>query len=92
MNSDNEWQAASDNQTFSTINPATGEALCDFAHATKEDVDKAVKSARKAFMTTWGTTVPSADRGACESFTAYSPLVLMSNSIAQIGRLDGKGY
>lgn len=36
----------------------------DVAHATKEDVDTAVKAARKAFKTTWGLKVPGNERGA----------------------------
>lgn len=45
------------------MNPATGEKLVDVAHASKEDVDAAVKAARKAFKTTWGRNIPGADRG-----------------------------
>lgn len=38
---------------FDTINPATEEVLCQVARANAEDIDFAVKSARKAFNTTW---------------------------------------
>ena len=36
-------------RTFATTNPATGEELCQVAHAGPEDVDLAVKAARRAF-------------------------------------------
>ncbi|HEX5742620.1 MAG TPA: aldehyde dehydrogenase family protein, partial [Flavobacteriaceae bacterium] len=38
---------------FETINPANEEVLCQVARANAEDIDFAVKSARKAFNTTW---------------------------------------
>ncbi|ORY29112.1 aldehyde dehydrogenase domain-containing protein [Naematelia encephala] len=60
----NELVAASDNQTFETRIPATGEKLLDVQHATAEDVDKAVKAARKAFKTTWGNTIHATERAA----------------------------
>ncbi|KAL7418774.1 hypothetical protein Q5752_006457 [Cryptotrichosporon argae] len=60
----NEWVEASDAKTFDTVNPATGEVLVAVAHATKDDVDRAVKAARTAFKTTWGTNVAGAERGA----------------------------
>ena len=44
----NEWCDASDGGTFETYNPATGETIAKVAHATKQDVDSAVKAARKA--------------------------------------------
>jgi len=62
--SDNEWVASSSKETFSTVNPASGEHLVDVAHATKDDVDSAVKAARKAFKTTWGLRIGGHERGA----------------------------
>jgi len=40
---------ASDDRTFEVRNPATGEQICDVAHATAADVDAAVGAARQAF-------------------------------------------
>lgn len=60
--SNNEWVAPSGGETFSCVNPATGEKLADVAHASKEDVDKAVKAARHAFKTVWGTKVAATVR------------------------------
>jgi acyl-CoA reductase-like NAD-dependent aldehyde dehydrogenase len=39
---------AADGLTFETIDPATGEAICDVAQAGPEDVDRAVKASRAA--------------------------------------------
>ena len=36
-------------RTFPTINPATGETLCQVAHGDAADVDLAVQAARRAF-------------------------------------------
>ena len=46
--------AASDGQTFTTINPATEEPLAQVARATPADMDKAVRAARTAFRKSWG--------------------------------------
>lgn len=40
---------AASGETFTTYNPATGEAIAEIAKAGKEDVDKAVAAAREAF-------------------------------------------
>src|SRR6185369_11639422 len=47
--------AASDGQTFATINPATEEPLAVVARATAADMDRAVKAARTAFRRSWST-------------------------------------
>lgn len=46
---DGKWQDSSDGKTFSSENPATGEHIAYFQEATKEDVDKAVDAAWRAF-------------------------------------------
>ncbi|WOO80044.1 Aldehyde dehydrogenase [Vanrija pseudolonga] len=60
---DNEWVLPANGETFGTVNPATGKPLVDVAHASAEDVDRAVKSAREAFHTRWGLRVTGAERG-----------------------------
>ncbi len=40
---------AADGRTFATIDPATGEPICEVAHAGPEDVSTAVAAARAAF-------------------------------------------
>ena len=44
-----EWRAAADGRTFESIDPATGEAIAEVAHAGAADVDAAVQAARAAF-------------------------------------------
>ncbi len=43
------WVNSVSGKTFSTINPATGETICQVAEGEKADVDLAVTAARKAF-------------------------------------------
>ena len=40
---------SADGRTFETIDPATGEAICEVAYGGPEDVDRAVRAAREAF-------------------------------------------
>jgi len=46
---DGKWSEGSGGKFFSTINPATEEAIAEVAIAEKEDVDRAVNAARSAF-------------------------------------------
>lgn len=60
---DGNWVNAASNKTFSTFNPATGDILAQVAEGDKEDVDYAVKAARKAFESgPWPKLTPS-ERG-----------------------------
>ena len=43
------WVEAASGKTFATVNPADGSDLAHVAEGDKEDVDRAVKAARKAF-------------------------------------------
>src|ERR1700757_3429410 len=45
----NQWSDAASGKTFPTYNPATGEVLAQVAEGDKQDIDAAVKAARKAF-------------------------------------------
>jgi aldehyde dehydrogenase (NAD+) len=45
----NRWIPSISGKTFATINPSTGEEICQIAEADAADVDKAVQAARKAF-------------------------------------------
>ncbi len=45
--------------TFDTVNPSTGEPVATFASASAGDVDRAVRSARRAFAV-WGRQAPEA--------------------------------
>lgn len=54
---DGQWVDASDGATFKSYCPANGEFLAECAEATREDVDKAVKCAWKAFGSWKNTTI-----------------------------------
>ena len=59
----NRWIASESGKTFATINPATGEEICQVAEADAGDVDIAVKAARAAFERgPWRKTLAS-ERG-----------------------------
>jgi len=58
-----DWVDAADGRTFETVDPATGETICEVAHAGAEDVDRAVAAAREALSGKWGTW-PAARREA----------------------------
>src|SRR5271154_2430013 len=45
----NRWVNSESGKTFPTINPSTGEEICQVAEADAADVDKAVQAARAAF-------------------------------------------
>jgi aldehyde dehydrogenase (NAD+) len=46
---DNQWVDSASGKTFPTINPSTGEVICQVAEADATDVDYAVRAARHAF-------------------------------------------
>ena len=57
------WMEAASGKTFSTPNPATGGVLAHVAEGDREDIDRAVKAARKAFESgPWRRMTPS-ERG-----------------------------
>src|SRR5579864_6708360 len=59
----NRWVPSVSGKTFSTINPSTGQEICEVAEADAADVDKAVAAARAAFDSgPWRKTAPS-ERG-----------------------------
>ena len=59
----NRWVSSLSGRTFPTINPATGEEICQVAEADAADVDEAVKSARNAFENGPWAKMSAADRG-----------------------------
>ena len=66
---DNRWVESESGRTFATINPSTGEEICQVAEADSADVDRAVLAARAAFehgpwrkdarVGAWTASVPS---------------------------------
>jgi len=59
----NRWVAGDSGKTFATVNPSTGEDICQVAEADTEDVDKAVRAARAAFEHGPWRTMRSSERG-----------------------------
>ncbi len=60
---DGRWSDSASGKTFETPNPATGETLARVAEGEAEDIDRAVKAARRAFETgPWSRMTPS-ERG-----------------------------
>src|SRR5688572_17109830 len=57
------WQPSVSGKTFATLNPATGETICQVAEGDKADVDLAVKAARKAFESGPWSKMSAAERG-----------------------------
>ena len=56
-----EFVKPSSGKYFDTINPSNEEKLAEIAHANEEDVDKAVKAARKAYTEVW-SVMPAKER------------------------------
>jgi aldehyde dehydrogenase (NAD+) len=60
---DGHWVDSVSGKTFPTINPATGETICQVAEGDKADIDLAVKAARKAFESRAWSKMSAAERG-----------------------------
>jgi phenylacetaldehyde dehydrogenase len=61
---DGDWVEAASGKTFPTYDPATEEMLAEVAHGQAEDIERAVRAARRAFEfgSEWRRMTPS-DRG-----------------------------
>src|SRR5215468_1375706 len=55
---DGKWVEAASNKTFDSLNPATGEVLAKVAEGDAEDINRAVRAARRAFDGRWGKVKP----------------------------------
>jgi phenylacetaldehyde dehydrogenase len=60
---DGKWVNAVSGKTFPTYNPATGEVLAQIAEGDREDIDLAVKAARKAFDSGPWSRMTASQRG-----------------------------
>ena len=60
---DGKWVDAASGKTFATYNPATGEVLAQVAEGDREDIERAVKAARKAFETGPWSKMTASQRG-----------------------------
>jgi acyl-CoA reductase-like NAD-dependent aldehyde dehydrogenase len=83
-----EWVEAASGQTFTTIDPASGEEIAQVAHAQAEDIDKAVKAARKAFDEGPWTTKMTAPERAAVIYKIAELLEQNGEEVAQIESLD----
>jgi aldehyde dehydrogenase (NAD+) len=57
------WLDSVSGKTFTTVNPATGETICQVAEGDKADVDLAVKAARNAFESGSWPKMNASERG-----------------------------
>jgi aldehyde dehydrogenase (NAD+) len=57
------WVDSVSGKTFATLNPATGEEICQVAEGDKADIEKAVKAARKAFESGPWPKMNASERG-----------------------------
>jgi aldehyde dehydrogenase (NAD+) len=80
----NEWVNSASNRRFETINPTTGEVICDVAEADVLDVDKAVQAARNAFTTGEWRKISASERGEL----LYKLADLIEQNIDELARLE----
>jgi len=84
---DGKWVAPKTGQYFDTVNPATEEKLARIASAGEEDVDRAVRAARKAYDKYWRKMRP-ADR-AKYIYRIARAITERSRELAVLETLDG---
>jgi aldehyde dehydrogenase (NAD+) len=84
---DGKWVKPSSNRYFDTINPANEEKLAEIAWASDEDVDLAVKAARKAYVEVW--SVMKASERAKYIFRIARLMQEHAKELALIETLDG---
>jgi phenylacetaldehyde dehydrogenase len=84
---DGRWVDAAAGRTFDTPNPASGETLATVAEGDAEDIDRAVRAARRAFEDgPWARMTPS-DRG--RAIWRIGDLILEHlDELAQLETLD----
>jgi aldehyde dehydrogenase (NAD+) len=80
----NEWVESASGKRFETINPATGEAICNVAEADAADVDKAVQAARAAFRHGEWSKISATKRGEL----LYKLADLIEQNIDELARLE----
>ena len=80
----NKWVEGSAGRTFATINPATGDEICQVAEADAADVEVAVAAARAAFENRAWRRMPAAARGRL----LYRLADLMEQNIEELAQLE----
>jgi len=88
----NRWVNSRSGKTFPTINPSTGEEICQVAEADEADVNEAVKAARNAFEKGPWRKMSAAERG----HLLYKLADLVEKHADELARLEaldnGKPY
>jgi aldehyde dehydrogenase (NAD+) len=88
----NRWVNSRSGKTFPTINPSTGEEICQVAEADEADVNEAVKAARNAFEKGPWRKMSAAERGRL----LYKLADLVEKHADELARLEaldnGKPY
>ena len=87
-----QWMDAASGKTFETPNPATGETLARVAEGDAEDINRAVKAARKAFEEGPWSRMTASERG--RIIWRIGDLILEhTDELAQLESLDnGKPF
>ncbi|MFB2974731.1 aldehyde dehydrogenase family protein [Microseira sp. BLCC-F43] len=80
----NEWVNSVSGKRFPTLNPATGEVICEVAEADAADVDKAVKAARAAFTSGEWSKMSATQRGEL----LYKLADLIEQNIEELASLE----
>ncbi|WP_254172895.1 aldehyde dehydrogenase family protein [Planktothrix pseudagardhii] len=80
----NEWVNSVSGRRFQTINPTTGEIICDVAEADAADVDQAVKAARTAFTRGNWPEMSATKRGEL----LYKLADLIEQNIVELAQLE----
>ena len=87
-----QWVDSVSGKTFPTLNPATGEVICEVAEADSADIDLAVAAARKAFEEGPWRRMSAAERGRL----LYRLADLMDKEVESLAALEsldnGKPY
>jgi aldehyde dehydrogenase (NAD+) len=81
---DNQWVTGEAERSFATINPSTGEEICQVAEADAADVGKAVRAARRAFERGPWRTMRASERGRL----LYRLAELIENNADKLARLE----
>jgi aldehyde dehydrogenase (NAD+) len=80
----NEWVESASGKKFETINPVTGEPICEVAEADAPDVDRAVAAARAAFNGKEWSGTAAAKRGEM----LYRLADLIEENLDELARLE----
>src|SRR5450432_3077338 len=80
----NRWIPSESGKTFATVNPSTGEEICQIAEADAADVEKAVRAARAAFERGPWRKMQASDRGRLLNRLAD----LIENAADELARLE----